>query len=130
MARLLTPDVRDFVSRYLGSVERLETFVFLRRGATRYWTATEIAEALDFPTEAMEQALERLASDNFLEVKIANDLMYRFDPVETLRETAEQVGVAYSRDRTALLRLAASSTRRAISDLANAFRLKGEDSDG
>jgi hypothetical protein len=118
-------DVRDFVARFLPSVEHLETFIVLQRNTTRSWSASDLSAELRIPQSAADDVLERLASDNFLDVKISNEILYRFNPATAALETASALCADfYQRERIAMINLVMAATLGPMHDFAEAFRLK------
>ena len=69
--------------------------------------------------------LERLASDNFLDVKISNEILYRFNPATAaLQHAAALCADCYLRERIAMLNFVMAATLRPMHDFAEAFRIK------
>lgn len=127
----ITKEVRDFVARYLPSVEHLETFIVLQRNSTRSWSASDLSAELRFPQSAAEDVLERLASDNFLDVKISNEILYRFNPATSALESlSAQCADYYQRERIAMINLVMAATIGPMHDFAEAFRIKKGRSNG
>ena len=118
-------EVRDFVARYLPSVEHLETFIVLQRNSTRSWSASDLSAELRIPQSAAEDVLERLASDNFLDVKISNEILYRFNPATAaLEAVSAQCAESYQRERIAMINLVMAAAIGPMHDFAEAFRIK------
>ena len=118
-------EVRDFVARFLPSVEHLETFIVLQRNSTRSWSASDLSAELRIPQTSAEDVLERLASDNFLDVKISNEILYRFNPATAVLEAASaQCADFYQRERIAMINLVMAATIGPMHDFAEAFRIK------
>lgn len=122
----ISADVQDFIRRYLRSVEQLDVLALLHRSQPRFWNSLAVASELGIPGQTAEKALDALASNNFLDIKIANDLLYRFNPVTELRPATEAVIEAYRQQRTSMTRFVASIAADPIRDFADAFRLKKE----
>jgi hypothetical protein len=119
------------VLRYLTSVEQLEVFILLHRSPARHWSAVEIAQELGIADAEAEAALERLGSDNFLDIKISNDVVYRYNPVDpALREVATRVTEFYVHHRISVMNLITAASLRPIRDFAEAFRLKKDRENG
>lgn len=124
-AARIPKDIRDFVARFLPSVEHLEAFIALRKNTTRSWSPADIAEELRISEDEAAKVLERLASDNFLDVKISNDILYRFNPAtERLDALATRVADLWNRERIAMINLVTAASLSPIHDFAEAFRLK------
>jgi hypothetical protein len=118
-------DIRDFVARFLPSVEHLEAFIALQRNATKSWSAQDLSAELRIPESIAADLLEWLASDNFLDVKISNEILYRFNPATAaLQASAELCAHFYLRERIAMINLVMAATLGPMHDFAEAFRLK------
>ena len=118
-------EVRDFVARFLPSVEHLETFIALQRNTTKSWSAQDLCTELRIPESVAGDVLERLASDNFLDVKISNEILYRFNPATpTLDASAAACADFYRRERIAMINLVMATTLGPLHDFAEAFRIK------
>ena len=121
----ISKEVRDFVARFLPSVEHLETFIALQRNSTRSWSASDLSAELRIPQSAAEDVLERLASDNFLDVKISNEILYRFNPATAeLEAVCAQCADCYQRERIAMINLVMAATIGPMHAFAEAFRIK------
>jgi hypothetical protein len=124
-------EIREFVARFLPSVEHLEAFIVLHKNTTRSWSAADMAVELRIPESTAEDVLERLASDNFLDVKISNDILYRFNPAtDALEALSARVADLYVRERIAMINVVTAATLSPIHDFAEAFRLKKGRKDG
>jgi hypothetical protein len=124
-------DIRDFVARFLPSVEHLETFVVLQRNTTRSWSAPDISAELRIPESTAADVLERLASDNFLDVKISNEILYRFNPATAALEgAAARCAEFYVRERIAMMNIVMTAAIGPIHEFAEAFRIKKGKIDG
>lgn len=121
----LPKEVREFVARFLPSVEHLETLIALQRNTTRSWSPSDIAAELRIQEATAADVLERLASDNFLDVKISNDILYRFNPATAeLEAISARCADFYVRERIAMTHLVMAASLGPMHDFAEAFRLK------
>ena len=124
-------DVKDFVAKYVPSVEHLEVLALLQRNPTKSWNPVEVAAELRIRDVVAADVLERLASDNFLSIQLLNDVSYRFSPVSaTLSEAAARCIDTYRREPIAVIRLIMSGASEPIRDFARAFRIKQDKSSG
>lgn len=124
-------EIREFVARYLPSVEHLETFIVLQRNTTRSWSASDMAVELRIQESTAADVLERLASDNFLDIKISNEILYRFNPAtEALEAASARCADFYVRERIAMMNLVMTAAVGPMHDFAEAFRIKKGKSDG
>ena len=104
-ATRIPKDIRDFVARFLPSVEHLETFIVLRRNTTRSWSAADLSVELRMPEASAGNVLEQLASDNFLDVSISSEIRYRFNPATAeLDALSTRCTDFYLRERIAMMR--------------------------
>ena len=72
-----------------------------------------------------DDVLEHLASDNFLDVKISNEILYRFNPAtDELDAFASVCADFYRRERIAMINLVMDATLGPLHDFAEAFRIK------
>jgi hypothetical protein len=118
-------DIREFITRYLPSVEHLETFIVLQRNTTRSWNAVDVSSELRIPESTAADVLERLASDNFLDVKISNEILYRFNPATAALEAASaRCAEFYVRERIAMINTVMTAALGPMHDFAEAFRIK------
>jgi hypothetical protein len=118
-------DIQEFVARFLPSVEYLETFIVLQRNTTRSWSPSDVAAELRIQESAAADVLEQLASDNFLDVKISNEILYRFNPATTqLEQVAARCAEYYLRERIAMINMVMAATLGPMRDFAEAFRIK------
>jgi hypothetical protein len=112
-------------------LEHLEVFMLLRRNPSRFWSGPDIAAELRIPVSSAAAVLDRLASDNFLDIKISNDLLYQFNPAPPALEAAAN-GTAeyYLRERIAMTNLVMTGSLGPVCEFAEAFRLKRDERDG
>lgn len=105
--------------------------MLLQRNPTRFWSPTELATELRIPDSTAADVLEELASDNFLDIKISHDLLYRFNPATpSLEAAANRSADCYLRERIAVMNLVMTGSLGPIRDFAEAFRLKRNKNDG
>jgi hypothetical protein len=102
--------------------------MLLQRTRERFSSAAEIADELTMTHEAAAQVLENLGSYNLLDVKVSDDLRYRYNPATpTLDSAATQSAESYQRQRIALIRLVTTGSGRATRTFAERPRRKGAD---
>lgn len=130
-ANRVPKEIREFVARFLPSVEHLETFITLQRNTTKSWSAPDIAAELRIPTSTAADVLEQLASNNFLDVKISNEILYRFNPATAaLEEAAARCADFYVRERIAMINAVTAAPLTPMREFAEAFRIKKGRTDG
>jgi hypothetical protein len=129
MADRLPRELRDFISRYIDSVELLEVLGLLRRYPERKWSAREVADVLRSSEGSIDGRLRKLLSQGFLNV--SPDSHYEYAPNrKELSDLTAQLIEAYGLYR---LRVIEHIYRPAdgIEAFADAFRIKKKgDGDG
>lgn len=94
----LPPAVVAFISACIGSLEDLSVLVTLVEGRDRWWDADRVAERVGLPPCVVRHVLERFLSLNLLDVRVTEDLRYRFRPGTIgLEESAHAFANEYRR---------------------------------
>ncbi|MBI3264392.1 MAG: hypothetical protein HYZ58_14765 [Acidobacteria bacterium] len=76
----ISEQVRVFLERCVNGLEDLEILLFLQQHDDRAWTAATVAAELGLAERRSAEVLERLGSRNLLDVHIAHDVLYRYNP--------------------------------------------------
>lgn len=122
-------ELRQFLFDNVATYDELETLLLLRRQPALGWEAGAAAQALGFPVDQCEAALENLATHGLL-VRGGDPIAFRYAPASReLAEAAEQLQRAYLKDRFAIVQLmttnAMARVRAAALDrLGGALRLR------
>ena len=116
------------IRRHLGSILQLDVVLLLHANPARWWSADGVAEELRVGQSAAREALEELGSTNLLDMRIGNDLTYRFAPwqPEAAEFMAEIAAAPYAAREVVAQRSVTSAAKR----FADAFRLRSPKSDG
>lgn len=127
----LTESARRFLRDDIGSLERLDVLLLMQHHPARWWTAAALAAEVRIPPPQVEESLNVLGRRNLLNVRVAEDVLYRFDPgTAALRQLVEEIVEAHYVNRgavaTCLSAPPASDARR----FADAFRLRKDPHDG
>ncbi len=78
------PDaLRDFILSVIDSVDACEVLLALHAAPERSWSAKELGRTLKLPLGVVQSHLETLTRRHLLDVRLANDLRYRFAPART-----------------------------------------------
>jgi hypothetical protein len=77
----------------------MDILLTLAQDESRWWSAEQLGEAIGHTQSAAAGALELLAAQNLLDVKVGSTLSYRFSPVhaaarQAVAEAASRPGVA------------------------------------
>jgi hypothetical protein len=105
MAADLQQTVEAFVGSHLRSVDDLQLLIRLVEEPDRWWDAQMVSRELGLSTLAAQGALEWFAGRNLVEIRLTNDIRYRFSPgTDSLRQAAHDSVTAYRSDPIALIR--------------------------
>jgi hypothetical protein len=127
----LPNDIRRFIERRLEGVEQLEILMVLQREPSRFWSAVSVAALVHLSEKHAAGALEALARNGLLDVRIASEVVYRFSPATpAMARDVKLLAEAYSDRRHRVLALLTSRRRRSLKDFSDAFRLNDTDNDG
>jgi predicted ArsR family transcriptional regulator len=125
MPEHLESDVRDFLRRYVESIEQLEALLLLRSREARDWTAREAAGELGVSTASARASLEALARRGLLARAAGSPARYRYDPdLVGLDTVAQRVAQAYESRPMAVIEYLFSRPLQDLRSFADAFRLK------
>jgi hypothetical protein len=127
----IPPTVQRFLERRIESVEQLEVLLLLQQYADRSWNAAAVADALRLTVGTAGRSLEALGRRDLLDVRIGDDVWFRFSPATPeLAATVRQLADAYREGRTPILAFVAARRRRGLHDFSDAFRIREEDDHG
>ena len=117
----ITPDVRDFIHRYVDSIAQLEALLLLRREKEARWTNQSVGKRLYVSPEMASNLLDRLHSDGFL----SNDNgMFQYGCAEPdLENMVDKVAEIYARQLIPMTNLIHSKASR-IREFADAFKVR------
>jgi hypothetical protein len=120
----LSPEAREFARARLASILHLDVALLLRAETDSWWTAERVATELRIGVEPSRTALETLAARNLLDVRIANDLSYRFAPWhESAAACMHEIAANHYEAREIVARGAGTAAER----FADAFRIRKSD---
>lgn len=119
-----SPAVRDFLSRYVRSVEQLEILLLLAREPARQWAAREVYDSILSTPSSVERWLNELAGHGLVEKSASPTPVYRCCTDADLRNQVMAVADIY---RTSPVRVIEAIYRRdtnAAQSFADAFKFK------
>jgi hypothetical protein len=91
--------VVHFAATHLGSLEDMKVLVLCVEERDRWHDAPAIARTLRIPRRAARAALDQLARNNLLDIRITDDVRYRFRPgTSELESQAVALVDAYHRN--------------------------------
>ena len=95
-----------FATTNLPSVEELRVLVVFVEGRERWHNADTIAKTLHISDTVAQAALDHLARRNLLDIRVTDDVRYRFRPGTPLLESqATAVVATYRRNPRQILKL-------------------------
>jgi hypothetical protein len=116
--------LKAFIAAHFDSVEGVELLMLLADGADRWWDADTVAGEMRLSPRQAQLALEQLAQQNLLEVRLTTDVRYQYHPgSESLEKLAQETIDAYRIDPISIARIISPELQR-IRDFAAAFRIK------
>jgi hypothetical protein len=125
----LSPVVVAFLSQHIRSLEELHLLIAVMESGDRWWDAASAGRQLHTSPGAARRALDRLAQENLLDLRITDDVRYQFRPgTDELRAAARACVEAYVSAPLAVLQRVTAS-RRGLQDFADAFRIRRDDDD-
>ena len=102
--------------------------LIVSRGSRDPWSAGQMAVRLALSEESVNRHMEALVQKGLFDVKLANDVLYRYDPVsDDLRRGADLLAAYYQTSRMAVIRFIAGQERRSMKDFSDAFRLRSRE---
>ena len=123
----IPPAVREFLDRYIRSVEDLYLLVAMAETRDRWWDAASAAHELGGGRSAAASVLEHLARHSLLDIRVTDDVRYQFRPVTPeIREAVVACAAAYHADPVAVVRAVTASRQRNLQAFADAFRIRRE----
>lgn len=125
MAREPIPsDLRQFLARFIHSVEQLENLLLLARDPTRSWSVAEVFRTIQSSRESVAGTLEKFAREGFLSADAQGG--FRFNPAsEELADAVRRLMAAYRERRVSVIELIyKKSGKEGLQDFSNAFLLK------
>jgi hypothetical protein len=126
-SQLIPQGVRDFLDRYIRSVEDLYLLVAMAQTRDRWWDAASAAQELGVGRSAAAGVLEHLARHSLLDIRVTDDVRYQFRPVTPeIREAVMTCAAAYNADPVPIVRALTAARQRNLQAFADAFRIRRE----
>jgi hypothetical protein len=117
--------VREFVMRYITSVEELEILLLLYTERHRDWSVTEVNTRIRSQESSVANWLAVLASLKLISPTSGNADRYQFAPEsESLLEQTGAVAAVYNDFRVRIIELIYSRPSEQLLNFANAFNLR------
>lgn len=120
--------VRTFLAEHIRTLDQFQLLLRLVQAPDRWWDADAAARELGMAHAVAGEALDHLAKQNLLDIRITGDVRYRFRPgTETLRRAALETTEAFRQRPLDVLTVITGSGRHGIRDFADAFRIRRDD---
>jgi hypothetical protein len=127
----IPPAVRRLIADELPSVVHLEILLLMFQSPTEWWSAGRMAAQIHMPAQGVLDRMEQLCSRGLLEVRTAEDLVFRYGPARPdLEEAVALLARSYPEHRVAITDLVFSTGRDPVRDFSEAFRIRKRDPDG
>lgn len=138
----IPPDVREFLTREINSIEQLEILLLLRRTSPRRWTPSEVSTELRGNVDSARHRLELLAASRIVLVHRGapsapegrtgvsqgdTECTYSFDASSrSLDELVASLDSVYSQRRVRVIEFIFTKPTDPLRDFADAFKLRKE----
>ena len=100
------PHGMAIVTHVLKSALDLQVLITLMEDGTRWWDARAMSAKLAIDAAVVRTVLDRLCSKNLLDIRITDDIRYRYRPgTPELAAASEALLAAFRRDPSALEKL-------------------------
>lgn len=127
MSSALPEEIRQFLLRYIDSVEQLEVLLLLRGSPTTAWSPEAVARALYSNPTSVSYRLAMLQRHE-LAVAAEPPSSYRYQPkTPELDAAVDRVAEMYKERRVAVITFIASKPMANVRAFADAFRLRKKD---
>lgn len=126
----LSAQVKQFISTYIDSIEKLEVLLLLRARTERTWDAESVSRELRITEASATRRLADLARHGLAEVDASTPPRYRFAPARPEdAEGTERLAEAYAERRVSVISYIFSRPLETVRGFADAFRLKRDKDD-
>jgi predicted transcriptional regulator len=131
MADELSEDIKNFVYRYISSVEQLEVLLFLKDHPDSFWSVEAITQRFQSSPSSIERRLKELQSLGFLTTREGAQREYHYEPQpDELKDSVARMADVYATRRISIIELIFTKPFGRIRDFADAFKLKEDKEDG
>ena len=125
MADQLPPAVRQFLARYISSVEQLEVLLLMHDQPHRAWSAADVYGIIRSSEASIAARLQSFTSEGFLAVENGSPPMYRYAPKSTdLKSAVSETATAYKTWRIRVVEAIFTPPSDPVQSFADAFRLR------
>lgn len=126
MGSALPEDVRQFLLRYIDSVEQLEVLLLLRGSPTTSWSPEAVAQALYSNPTSVAYRLAMLQRHELI-TAAEPPTSYRYQTTSALHDAVTRLAEMYKERRVAVVTFIASKPMANVRAFSDAFRLRKKD---
>ncbi|MGE4108204.1 MAG: hypothetical protein AB7F66_13400 [Bacteriovoracia bacterium] len=121
-------DIRNFVLKYIDTVELLSILLLLKATPEKEWTSEEIENVIRSSSASIERRLSDLYSRGILTRKYPNDDRHVFSPkTKEISDVVDKLVIYNITYPYRLINLIYSKPAEALRTLADAFRVDRKD---
>lgn len=126
MATEAFPDsARQFLSRYIHSLEQLELLLLLQGQPDRVWTVSQVYEIIRSSQGSLQKGLESFVKEGFFVEVEGTVPAFRYAPrSEELRREVEQIAASYRLSRVRVIEAIFAPEIDPVQKFADAFKLR------
>jgi hypothetical protein len=119
-------EVRQFLARYIQTVEQLEILLLVSNDPGKCWTISEVYSVIRSSEASVAQRLETFTAAGFLQVLPGPPVTYQYQPVSgELRSAVAQTAVLYQNRRVRMVEaIFTSEELDPVQGFAAAFKLR------
>jgi hypothetical protein len=127
----LSPEVEDFITKYIESLEELEVLLLLSNSPDKSWSPKAVDEEIKSSLTSVEQRLQRLASNGLLNVTNNPELAYQYQPATpATAEAVKAVASAYKERRLKVIEFLFSKPISPLQRFSDAFKIRKDPKNG
>ena len=119
----LSPEVRQFISRHIPSVEELEILLLLMNGESQAWTVDRVFQVILSSKHSVEKGLEKFVAAGLVQKSASSPTTFTIQPTDaasTLRELAR----CYREAPVRVIEAIYQKNRDSVQGFADAFKFK------
>ena len=119
----ISPELRQFIGKYVRSVEQVEVLRLLSAPPIRNWTVSEVFRQIQSSEKSITECLEDFLKVQLLVSESAG--AYRFAPQDpALASAVAELSAAYHERRVSVIELIYAKPSDTLQDFSDAFRFR------
>lgn len=120
----LPTEVREFIEKYIVSVEKMEILLLLSTYPSETWTTDRVFQTIQSNIGSIARWLEELCREGFLQSEPSGGPAYRYAPAPPLAGGVQALSTAYKERPVRVLEAIFAKSNRQLHHFAEAFRLR------